>query len=280
MQSWCRLLVAYLIVSSLLVDADKDDEEVGNENPFTYVRCSEKGPSNWGNLKPEWRVCRTGKLQSPINIADSKVVVVPEIGQLRRTYTPARATIKNRGHDIMVKWHGDAGGVVINGTMYELQQCHWHFPTEHTINGNRYKMETHLVHKSSAGKVAVIGILHRLGPPDSFLEKVRLMIQLLHHVRNVSEEPTEIGIINPRDIKFGPRKYYRYIGSLTVPPCTEGVIWTILNKVKTVSIEQMRELRDAVHDGFDDNARPIHQSHGRSIFLFLPPVHDKPSNMN
>ncbi|KAI8567920.1 hypothetical protein RHMOL_Rhmol02G0158500 [Rhododendron molle] len=78
--------------------------------------------------------------------------------------------------------------------------------------------------------------------------------KLLSHIGSIGKEEKDIGIVNPGDVKFGSRKYYRYIGSLTVPPCTEGVIWTIVKKVRTVSREQVRALRDVVHDDIEFEA--------------------------
>ncbi|KAH9679521.1 alpha carbonic anhydrase 4 [Citrus sinensis] len=152
----------------------------------------------------------------------------------------------------------------INGTIYKLLQCHWHTPSEHTINGSSYEMELHLVHLSSDGKLAVTGIVYEYGRPDPFLSK------LLHHIKSLGKEEKEVGIVNPGDIKFGSRKYYRYIGSLTVPPCTEGVIWTIGKKVRTVSREQVRALKEEVHDGYEKNARPTNELNGRPIWFYSP----------
>ncbi|KAM6592564.1 hypothetical protein CsatA_000267 [Cannabis sativa] len=95
-------------------------------------------------------------------------------------------------------------------------------------------------------------------------------ITLFEHIKSVDHEEKDLGIINPGIIKFGSRKYYRYIGSLTVPPCTEGVIWTIVKKVRTVSREQVHALRKVVHDGFEVNARPTQQLDGRSVWMYTP----------
>ncbi|KAH6801611.1 alpha carbonic anhydrase 4 [Perilla frutescens var. frutescens] len=236
---------------------------IWDESPFTYD--SKKGPENWANLNPKWKTCAKGKLQSPIDLVDDRVEIMPELGILKRAYKPAPAMIKNRGHDIQVVWEGDAGFAMLNGTEYKLLQCHWHTPSEHTMNGKRFELEVHLVHNNSLGHLAVVGVVYKLGHPDPFLAKLLETIKTTtpNHEGNVA------GDVNPWDIKFGSRKYYRYLGSLTVPPCTEGVLWTIVKKVRTVSREQVRALRDAVHDGYEKNARPTQKS-DQHVYMYRP----------
>ncbi|KAK6149119.1 hypothetical protein DH2020_016644 [Rehmannia glutinosa] len=257
------LFITCLLFCSIFFAANADDFEVEDESPFTYDSKTEKGPHNWGNLNHKWKACGNGRFQSPIDLNNDRVTVLPTLGHLKRTYKPARAVIRNRGHDISVAWEDDAGGVVINGTEYKLRQCHWHTPAEHTMDGKRFKMEIHMVHNNSHGQIAVVGIMYKLGRPDPFLGK------LLQSIKTVDHEGQNVGVVDPWEIKFGSRKYFRYIGSLTVPPCTEGVLWTILKKVRTVSLEQMRALRDAV-DGFEENARPIQQSDGIPVYMYRP----------
>ncbi|CAN0890506.1 Alpha carbonic anhydrase 4 [Linum grandiflorum] len=236
-----------------------------DESAFTYEERSGKGPRRWGEIDPHWQVCKNGSLQSPIDLLDTRVEVLSNLGKLNRDYKPAPASVKNRGHDVTVFWKGDAGEIKINGSQYKLLQCHWHSPSEHTFNGSRYELELHLVHKSYEGNLAVVAIVYKYGRPDRMLSK------LFHHIRSVDrKKEKDLGIMNPGDIKVGSRKYYRYIGSLTVPPCTEGVIWTIVKKVRTVSREQVRALREAVHDGFEANARPIQPLDGRPVYQYSP----------
>ncbi|KAE8696702.1 Alpha carbonic anhydrase 5 [Hibiscus syriacus] len=206
-----------------------------------------------GEIHAEWGACSNGTMQSPIDMSSERVNIVSHLGRLRRSYKPTNAVLRNRGHDMMLRWEGEAGAIEINGTEYELHQCHWHSPSEHTINGRRYDLELHLVHESADGKIAVVGIMYKIGRPDSFLSS-RLPIPPMKR---------EQWGIDPRDIKIGSRKYYRYIGSLTVPPCTENV-------VRTVTREQVRLLRVAVHDNSDTNARPLQAINKRSIKLFRP----------
>ncbi|KAI3984425.1 hypothetical protein MKX01_011379, partial [Papaver californicum] len=141
------------------------------------------------------------------------LITVKFYGKIKKRYKPANTTLKNRGHDITLHWGiGTAGSIRINGTKYALDQSHWHSPSEHTINGKRFALELHMVHRNlELGKTVVVHVLYKIGGPDSFLKEVEI----------------KIGMVNPRNIKTGGGKYYRYLGSLTTPPCTEGVIWTI-----------------------------------------------------
>ncbi|MBA0622857.1 hypothetical protein Godav_008360 [Gossypium davidsonii] len=166
-----------------------------------------------------------------------------------------------------MRWEDEAGAIEIKGTEYVLHQCHWHSPSEHTINGRRYDLELHMVHESADGKVAVIGIMYKIGRQDSFLS---LLMDHLEAITDITDRERAVGVIDPRNIKFGSRKYYRYIGSLTIPPCTENVVWSIVRKVRTVTREQVRFLRVAVHDEWDSNARPLQSINKRSIQLFRP----------
>ncbi|PIN21024.1 Carbonic anhydrase [Handroanthus impetiginosus] len=242
------VFVVCLLLCFLFMKVSAEETEAEDESPFTYDRKSKRGPGNWGNLNPTWKVCGNGRFQSPIDLADDRVVVSSKLGILRRAYKPAPAIIRNRGHDIMVAWEGDAGVVRINGTEYKLLQCHWHTPAEHTFDGKRFLFNTCFITRR----------------PDPFLAKLLQKIKIFDH------NGINIGVFDPWDIKFGSRKYFRYIGSLTVPPCTEGVVWSILKKVRTVSLEQIRALRDAVHDGFEDNARPIQESDDIAVYMFRP----------
>ncbi|KAK8584574.1 hypothetical protein V6N13_138532 [Hibiscus sabdariffa] len=186
-------------------------QEVEDETEFSYSADSPIGPARWGEIHADWGACSNGTMQSPIDMSSERVSIVSHLGRLRRSYKPTNAVLRNRGHDMMLRWEGEAGAIEINGTEYALSQCHWHSPSEHTINGRRYDLELHLVHESADGKVAVVGIMYKIGRPDSFLSSVR-----------------------------------------------------------TVTREQLRLLRVAVHDDSDTNARPLQAINDRSIELFRP----------
>ncbi|KAF3454973.1 hypothetical protein FNV43_RR05421 [Rhamnella rubrinervis] len=241
--------------------------EVEDEREFSYEKWSENGPARWGEIHQEWSMCSNGTMQSPIDLLNKRVEIVSHLGRLKRNYKPSNATLKNRGHDMMLQWEGDAGHIGINGTKYELKQCHWHSPSEHTINGKKYDLELHLVHETPQGHTTVVGILYKIGRSDSFLSSME------EHLDDISSsEGLErvVGVVDPKHIKMGSSKYYRYMGSLTTPPCTQNVVWTILKKVRTVTREQIRLLRVAVHDESDTNARPVQELNERWVKMFRP----------
>ncbi|GMP98798.1 hypothetical protein CsSME_00046542 [Camellia sinensis var. sinensis] len=264
----CIFFISFVLLS---ISCPATSEEVENEREFNYDENSDKGPDHWGEIHPEWSLCKNGTMQSPIDMLNERVKVVSYLGKLKRDYNPSNATLINRGHDMKLEWDDGAGHMEINGTEYELKQCHWHSPSEHTINGRRFDLELHLVHESKSGRSAVTGIMYKLGRPDSFLSE---MNQHFAAIAKTGEEEREVGMVNPKHINMGSRKYYRYIGSLTVPPCTQDVVWTIVRKVRTVSREQVRLIRDAVHDAHETNARPLQPINMRLVKLYQPQAHD------
>ncbi|XP_068645835.1 alpha carbonic anhydrase 7-like [Aristolochia californica] len=262
-----RLIFCCSVLFVVLNSGRSNAQEVENEREFDYNEASSKGPQQWGEIHKEWADCKKGQMQSPIDLSGERVEIVPKLGRLKRSYKPSIAKLKNRGHDIMLEWIGEAGWISINGTEYELQQCHWHSPSEHTINGRRFDLEAHMVHKSSDGRLAVVGIMYKIGRPDTFLTE---LMEGIGSIMDTHDGEREVGVVDPRHIKIGSRKYYRYIGSLTVPPCTEGVVWTMIRKVRTVSREQIRLLREAVHDYAEKNARPIQLPNRCPVQIYRP----------
>ncbi|XP_062192626.1 alpha carbonic anhydrase 7-like isoform X2 [Phragmites australis] len=260
-------LLAGVLLLSAVVPAARAQEETEHEEEFSYVQGAENGPENWGAIKEEWAACSTGRMQSPIDLSDEDVSLVCSLGYLNHTYRAAEASIVNRGHDIMVRFDGDAGSLVINGTAYYLRQLHWHSPTEHAVDDRRYDMELHMVHESAENKAAVIGILYKIGRPDAFLHKLEPFIR---RIADGPDREVRVGVVDPWGARGKGCAYYRYMGSLTTPPCTEGVIWTIIKKVRTVSRCQLELLREAVHDGMEDNARPLQEVNNRDIGIFRP----------
>ncbi|XP_020523868.1 alpha carbonic anhydrase 7 [Amborella trichopoda] len=205
---------SFIIFFIITQSVPSASQEVEDEREFDYLEGSEKGPKHWGELHPEWAACSNGDMQSPIDLLQERVEVLPNLGRLKREYKPAKAILENRGHDIMLKWEeSGAGTLEINQTEYVLKQCHWHSPSEHTFNGSRYSLEVHLVHESKVGKVAVVGITYKIGRPDSFLVEVTASLSktlsiIVWHVTQEAEanaRPTQP--INERAVHlYTPRR--------------------------------------------------------------------------
>ncbi|XP_010510674.1 PREDICTED: alpha carbonic anhydrase 2-like [Camelina sativa] len=269
-QCFIFLVLTSFVATVWCLSATADYREVEDEREFSYERNKENGPEKWGKLKPEWKLCGKGELQSPIDLMNKRVRLVTDFEKLTKDYKPCNATLINRGHDMMLRFEEEEegpGSFKINGTEYKLLQLHWHSPSEHTINGRRFALELHLVHENINGSLAVVTVLYKIGRPDSFLESLEKKLSV---ITDQNEAEKNVEMIDPRNIQIGSRKFYRYLGSLTTPPCTQNVIWTVVKKVRTVTKSQVKLLRVAVHDNYDTNARPVQPINKRVVKLFRP----------
>ncbi|XP_062233915.1 alpha carbonic anhydrase 2-like [Phragmites australis] len=204
-------------------------QEIEDEGEFSYRRDAGNGPARWGVVRTEWAVCSVGRLQSPIGLSDAVAALVDRPGRLGRSYRPAAASLVNRGHDIMVRFNSDPGGVLIDGVSYRLRQMHWHSPSEHAINGRRYDLELHMLHQSVDNRFAVVSQLYRIGRRrDRTIHRLERYIRRIARRKDHEELIDEV--VNPRRPVSGSNVYYRYTGSFTTPPCTEGVTWVVANK--------------------------------------------------
>ncbi|XP_054814451.1 alpha carbonic anhydrase 7-like [Prosopis cineraria] len=259
-----RISIFFLALLFLSFSATSSED-----HDFSYDPDSENGPDHWGDIRPEWYKCKNGTMQSPINLNESQLT--SSLGPLQLYYRSSNATLFSTGHEITVEWAGDAGYLLINGTIYRLQQCHWHSPAEHTINGKRFDLEIHLVHQSKEGQIAVIGVFYRIGMADPFLGTVR---DALIRISQDREAKVPLGMVDPKSvININRKVYYRYMGSLTTPPCDENVVWTIVGQVNFVSREQIELLRRAVRDASYTNARPLQKLNNRLVQLQVTNIH-------
>ena len=130
-------------------------------------------------LRADWATCYWGRLQSPISVPgpDTGAITGHRTGRLTRSYRPSPATLVNRGHDIMVRFEGNAGSLLLDGVTYKLRQMHWHSPSEHALHGHRHDLELHMLHQSdnrTGGKYAVVAQLFDIGDHrDETLRMVR-----------------------------------------------------------------------------------------------------------
>jgi len=210
------------------------------------------GPENWGKLSSGHPICGTGSRQSPINVASA---VTATMAGIEVSYKPTPLAIVNNGHTIQVNYKPGSHMRVGNRT-YRLLQFHFHAPSEHTVNGAAFDAEVHFVHKSDDGKLAVLGILIRVGAENRFLKPIW------------ERMPTSKGFQNDHSVTVDPntfipakRAYRRYFGSLTTPPCSEGVNWFLLKTPIEMSRAQLERFRQIV----GVNNRPAQKAQHRFI---------------
>jgi carbonic anhydrase len=212
------------------------------------------GPAHWGDLSPDFATCKLGVSQSPIDLTDA-AAETPH--QLEFRYAPSPLTVVNTGHTIQVDI-APGSTLVADGEEFALQQFHFHRLSEHSVDGQAADVELHLVHADYAGNLAVVGVFLVIGRQNLALEPVWAHIPEQADAKQVVEGAE----INAADLLPADHSYYSYTGSLTTPPCSEGVRWFVLQSPVEVSQEQ--ENRFAAF--YPGNARPTQPLNGRQVF--------------
>jgi carbonic anhydrase len=213
-------------------------------------------PVHWGDLSSSNHACKVGDEQSPI---DLKSAIPADFPKAAPNWSPVRGgTVVNNGHTIQFDI-GGAGGLDIGGVRYDLKQFHFHHPSEHTVDGKSFPLEVHLVHAAPDGRLAVVGVMFEEGASNPALDPVWATAPTQEGKAAVAFE------VDPS--KFLPREpaAYRYQGSLTTPPCSETVTWTVLAKPITASRSQIQAFASL----FPNNARPVQPLNRR--FLLKSP---------
>lgn len=226
----------------------------GHDEPhWTYE--GETGPANWAKLKPEFNACAIGKRQSPIAIDNTATLQGPA-EPIAFDYRASGGTVVNNGHTIQVDLTPDSG-LVVRGSSYQLLQFHFHHPSEEQVNGKTFPMVAHLVHKNSDGQLAVVAVLLTAGAPNPVIESV-----WKHMPLDANDRVRLPGaLLNLNELLPKDQRYYQFMGSLTTPPCTEGVLWMVLKTPVTLSASQIKLFGQL----FPNNARPVQGVNGRPV---------------
>jgi len=231
---------------------DGDSASNGGGGRAAWGYTGDIGPEHWGDLDPSYRMAKTGRRQSPIDLAAPFERGANEIDI---AYQPAALEITNNGHSVQVDWPSGSW-LTIGATRYELLQFHFHTPSEHTVNGELLDMELHLVHRSAAGELAVVGVFLSVGWPHETIGTLwdRMPEAVGGHVSDGVE-------VDPATLLPPNRVYVEYDGSLTTPPCTEDVAWIVMLDAIEVSADQVEKFKRVV--GIDN--RPVQPLNGRVL---------------
>ena len=210
------------------------------------------GPDAWGKMQPEYSKCSTGSRQSPIDIRGGIAV---DLEPIKFDYRPSSFSVLDNGHTVQVNVE-PGNSITITGRRYELVQFHFHRPSEERINGRQYDMVAHLVHKDVDGRLAVVAVLLDRGSAQAIVQSVwnNLPLEKGDEVRAGTR--IDLSQLLPED-----KRYYTYMGSLTTPPCSEGVLWMVMKQPVPISEDQVSIFSRL----YPMNARPIQQAEGRLI---------------
>lgn len=213
----------------------------------------EGGPEQWGQLKPEFATCANGTRQSPIDIRSGIKV---DLEPIQFDYQPSAFGVIDNGHTIQVNV-GGGNAIEVQGRRYDLVQFHFHRPSEERINGRQFDMVAHLVHKDPEGRLAVVAVLlDRGGPAQPLIQTVWNNLPLERHSEVSVRGDIDLNHLLPAD-----RRYFTYMGSLTTPPCSEGVLWLVLQQPVQMAQDQIGVFSRL----YPMNARPVQQASGRLI---------------
>ncbi len=223
------------------------------QTPPHWSYSGDAGPNEWGKLDSTYAVCSSGKMQSPIDIRGAQKADLPV---LKFEYNSVPLKIIDNGHTIQVDY--PAGSTLTVGKkVYMLQQFHFHHPSEEHVNGRAYDMVVHLVHADAEGHLAVVAVFLKRGNANPLID---LLWQNLPPEKGKAADVSRV-TINAKDLLTADYGYYTYSGSLTTPPCSEGVTWYVMKKPAALSESQVAAFAK-LYPGI---ARPIQAANGREI---------------
>lgn len=206
------------------------------------------GPEHWGEFASE---CAQGKNQSPIDIHSATQA---ELAKLQLDYQGKVVALTNNGHTLQTSIEGE-NVLTIDGKAFALKQFHFHTPSENHVDGKSYPLEAHYVHADEQGNLAVVAV---------FFEQGKANPALANLLENVPERDQNVAIRAPFDANAlipSDKDYYRFNGSLTTPPCSEGVRWLVIKDPQSISAEQIAQFEHVM----GENNRPVQPLNARMV---------------
>lgn len=246
--------VRLLIVLAVAGCATKQQPHGAEQHASHWSYSGSTGPAYWGSLSPEYSLCSTGRNQSPIDIA---AVTPRDLSNISFHYQPTPLNIVNNGHTVQVNY-APGSYIEIDGERFDLAQFHFHSPSEHTVSGAYAEAEMHLVHKSASGGLAVVGVMLREGAANMMFDTIANNIPEKGQSTVRPEVQLDAAALLPAD-----QMTFRYHGSLTTPPGTEGVKWNLMVQPMTISSAQIAAFRKH----YNGNNRPVQALNGREVVI-------------
>jgi carbonic anhydrase len=216
----------------------------------------ENGPEAWHQLASEYQLCGKGKHQSPIDLRDKQAIGTQGLADIDIRYRDVPMKILHSEHQLQVKY--PLGSFIqIGEQKYPLQHYQIKTPSEHRKEGFNYPMEVQMVHKDGDDRYVIISVLFEEGEFHPYLD---LLIQRLPSQKNKLVIDEKYGL-NPVYFLPGETKFYQYSGSMTTPPCQEGVSWIVFKQPIQASVSQINRIRKFL----GENARPVQPINVRPV---------------
>lgn len=279
-KSYAKLLISVAALSLFAVGCSNEDSAASTDGSATSHSITggtgggatahgawsyegATGPAHWAELSPEYAIAGTGREQSPIDIKTADLVKKP-LPPLNYYYDDANVFLFNNGHTIQANIENGTNFLTIGTKRFDLAQFHFHTSSENSVDGAYAPIEMHMVHKSASGELAVVGVFFSEGEENETLEELWKDLPDIHEDGHYCSEEIEIGELLPEN-----RTSYRFDGSLTTPPCTEGVKWTVMANEQHMSAEQISDFVKIFSGAHfpEGNRRPVQPVYDREIVL-------------
>jgi carbonic anhydrase len=220
------------------------------KKPVTWSYEGKEGPENWSKLNSEFSTCSTGSTQSPIDVTESIDANLKPLKLLQKF--PAKEILQSN-HSIQLNFR-DGNIVAIDSMTFKLKQANFHTPSEHRIQGKSFPLEAQFLHTDTKGNTAIIAVMFKEGRANSALAKI------LKQLPQDGDKPVALkSRLLASEMMPNNQDYYRFSGSLTTPPCTEGIRWILVKTPMTASKEQIEALATK------NNNRPLQAINARII---------------
>ena len=225
---------------------------VGSEQAH-WGYSGENGPEHWGSLSPGYNLCSTGRNQSPVNLTG---MIEAELKPLVLNYTAQATEVINNGHSIQLTF-APGGMLEVEGRSYGLKQIHFHSPSENAIDTKTFPLEGHLVHADEAGNLAVVAVMYVVGAENQAFTAAWESMPMRAGEKMALTDGSSAATFLPAD-----HNYYRFNGSLTTPPCSEGVTWLVMKAPAEISTAQLKRFQEVMGG---PTARPLQPINARVI---------------
>ena len=244
------LSVLFILVGIATISACKKHEK----SHWSYE--GDEGPSHWGELKEEFATCKTGSMQSPVDIAGT--AETSEEGP-KVSYVPKSFSVIDNGHTIQANIE-EGNFITLEGKKYSLKQIHFHSPSENQLRGKAFPLEGHLVHKAEDGSLSVIAIFF---DTMADVKENPVLNNIWGNVPSEKEKDVKVEGEMLDLVKLFPEEgsMFRFEGSLTTPPCSEGVKWNVFESAVKIPESQI----DSFKKHYNHNARPVQDLHERKL---------------